>query len=264
MKLISNILPLLITLLSVFSAKADGVEDIMTASDSAYVADDFCQAIAGYNQVLSEGQSSSELYYNLGNAYYRNGNVGQAIVAYERALKLDPTNSDARFNLKFVKSTLVDKQSENMDGVSLFFSNLRDMLTPNQWAWTGCAIFLIMLCMVAIYLFTKPVALRKVGFFGSFACFFLSIGAFAASFSGAKVGLSKNDAVVISNSAMISTAPRPAKDRNEEVALLHEGTKIGIIDSLEVSTDSTKVKWMKVKLPSGHQGWAVAHQLEVI
>ncbi|MDE5979645.1 MAG: tetratricopeptide repeat protein, partial [Muribaculaceae bacterium] len=88
-------------------------EVLAQQADSAYSADNFVMAEALYLKALEAGGSSSTLFYNLGNAYYRQGNLGKAIVNYERALKLDPTNADARANLEFVNSKITDKQIDS-------------------------------------------------------------------------------------------------------------------------------------------------------
>lgn len=261
-----NILLLFITsLLAAMSplSAADG-RALAEQGDSAYAADDFKQAIAAYEQTVNDGYTSSELLYNLGNAYYRDGRVGKAIVAYERALKLDPTNNDARFNLKFVKSTIVDRPTESTNGLELFFTNLRDLLTPNGWAWFGVAMFAIFIILAATYIFTTPVMLRKIGFFGAIFALPISVVMFVLATRAANLSTAHNEAIVSTPSMILSTAPRVPKDRNEEVALLHEGTKIEVIDSLNVTSDSLTTRWYKVELPAGHQGWTSSDHIEII
>lgn len=241
-----------------------GGRETAAAADSAYAAEDYQQAIAGYEHVINSGEVSGKLLYNLGNAYWRDGRPGKAVVAYERSLKLDPTNDDTRTNLQFVRSHLVDKQTESKNAIDMFFDSLRDFLTPNGWAWTGIGLFALFIALAAIYLFTSPVAARKIGFFGGLAALPLSIGAFALAVSGSNAAQRHDEAVVTSTSVMLGAAPRQPKDRNEEVALLHEGTKIQVLDSLVNRSDSVAEKWLKVKLPSGHQGWTSANGLEII
>lgn len=240
------------------------MSEIVMSADSAYAAEDYQQAIAGYEHALSQGVSSSELYYNLGNAFYREGRLGKSVISYERSLKLDPSNDDARVNLQFVKSKLVDRQQQDNNMVSIFFQSIRDSFTSNTWAWISITLFALFIGLLAAYFFTTPVLIRKIGFFGSFAALALSVFAIAMAIDNASLATSRNDGVVISPSVMLGTAPRTPKDRNEEVALLHEGTKIEIIDSLVTRTDSLQTKWYKVKLPSSHQGWTSAKGIELI
>ena len=99
-------------------------------ADSAYSADRFEEAARLYRKAIAEYGSSAELYYNLGNSYYRLGSPGKAIVAYERALRIDPTFSDARTNLDFVNSRLPDRQGERGTFMSNTFDRLARIMTP--------------------------------------------------------------------------------------------------------------------------------------
>lgn len=238
---------------------------MVAMADSAYAADDFAMAAAAYESAITAGATSAPVYYNLGNACYRDGRLGKAVVAYERALKIDPTYSDARFNLQFVRTRLLDRQPETDNAVGLFFKKTGDLMTPDGWAWTGTALFIICLGLIAVYLYTSPVPLRKFGFFGAIIALPLAIAAYILAVRSTNEAKSHDRAIVESASLMVSTAPRTPKDRSEEVALLHEGTKVEVIDSLKVmEPDSASTRWFKVVIPTGLQGWVSEHGVEII
>lgn len=238
---------------------------LIESADSAYAADDFGFAIAGYQEALKVEGSSPQLLYNLGNAYYRDGNIGKAVVSYERALKLDPSFADAAFNLEFVKSKLVDRQRDNATFLDTCFDAVLSFMPSNGWAYLGAALFIAAVALVAVYMYTTPILARKIGFFGSIASFVVAVICITISVVGANRATARDRAVVTSSSVILSTAPRAPRDRNEEVALLHEGSALHVVDSLTNTTDSVASRvWYKVELDSDHKGWAPATSLEII
>lgn len=243
---------------------AESVSRTIAAADSAYAADNFAEAVAGYEQVIADEGSSSPLYYNLGNAYYRHGKLGKAVIAYERALKIDPSNSDAAFNLAFVNRQLADKQRTDKSTLGIMFDKVIGWFSPDQWAWICCGIFILSLALVAVYLFTESVGLRKLGFFGAIGGVVLTILTFIVAENAASVTLGNDSGIVVSQSVILSSSPRAPKDRNEEVALIHEGTKLRIIDSLNTRVDSASTKWYKVEIDRTHQGWLQQQTIEKI
>ncbi|MDE6134027.1 MAG: tetratricopeptide repeat protein [Muribaculaceae bacterium] len=135
-------------------------------ADSAYNKEDYRRAIELYQQSIASEGRSSDIYYNLGNAYYRNDNLGKAVLNYERAIRLDPTNEDARTNLAFVRSKIQDRPEDDSAFLANVHHSLMGSFTPNAWAWTAFALFLLLAGAVALYIFSRNVALRKTGFFG--------------------------------------------------------------------------------------------------
>lgn len=239
----------------VFSIHLTKGENLDLRADSAYMADQFSEAALLYEEAAKEEGVSSELYYNLGNCYYRMGKIGQAIVCYERALRLDPTNTDARSNLDFVNSKIVDRPGDR----GSFISNTADKIslstTSNTWAWIAVFIFLLFICCIGSYVFASSVLARKAGFFGGIILLVLSVFSVVMSLRGAKIATDNNIAVITTPSTILSTSPRPPKDRNEEAMLLHEGTKVRILDSVSSRVDSISVKWYDVEIDNTHRAW---------
>ncbi|MDE5719445.1 MAG: tetratricopeptide repeat protein [Paramuribaculum sp.] len=233
-------------------------------ADSAYSADRFEEAAALYRQAMDEYGPSPELYYNLGNSYYRLGAPGKAIVAYERALRIDPTFSDARTNLEFVNSRLADRQGERGSFMSNAFDRLATTLTPNGWAWVAFAIFALCMVCVALYILTDTVIIRKAGFFGGILLLLTSAGAMLTALRARNISRADNMAVIIAPSTILSTSPREPKDRNEEAMLLHEGVKLQILDSISERSDTTGLKWFDVQIDNNHRAWIKSTDVEKI
>lgn len=234
--------------------------NIIVEADSAYMADDFKTAAVMYQEAIDSLGPSAERYYNLGNAYYRCDLPGMAIVSYERALRLDPTNKDIRENLEFVNSKIVDRLNPSTSLVGGFADTVAAKVHPNAWAWVGIVSFVLTLCGVCVWFFCGNVTLRKVGFFGAIILLVLCIIANILAYRAALKASADDTAVVISPSVILSTTPRVPKDRTEEAMLLHEGTKVTILDSLNTSGAT----WYDVKVDDSHRAWISAESVEII
>ena len=134
-------------------------------ADSAYINNDFANAVYLYEQILANQGESADIYYNLGNSYYKMDNIAKAIVNYEKALVLNPGNGDIRFNLELAQSKTVDKVTP-MSEVFLitWFKSLTNTMSEKGWAKMGIATFVLMLLCLALYFFGKKIALKKIGF----------------------------------------------------------------------------------------------------
>jgi len=258
------ILTLIIAAMLTAPVAAAPAADIIERADSAYAADNFKEAVELYSQAIDSLGTSSELYYNLGNAYYRLGSNGLAIVNYERALRLNPTNSDARENLEFVNTKITDRVGDRGSFLSNSFDKIVALAHPDTWAIIGITAFALMLAGGLLYVFASSVLLRKFGFFGALALLLLSVAANILARAGSRHAVSHTTAIVIEPSTILSTSPRMPKDRTEEAFLLHEGTKIEILDSVSVPTDTTGAKWYEVSVDNTHRAWISSRSIEKI
>ena len=136
-------------------------------ADTAYKQGKYQQAIIDYQELLKEGVAP-ELYYNLGNAYYRSDNLAQAILAYERAAQLSPGNSDIRFNLQFARAKTIDKiVPDNEMFFVTWYKRLVNFTSVDNWARTGIVAVVLALLLMLAYLFGPQLMVRKIGFYGS-------------------------------------------------------------------------------------------------
>lgn len=230
-------------------------------ADSAYTADNYILAEALYSEAISRFGTSSTLFYNLGNAYYRQGNLGKAIVNYERALKLDPTNADASANLEFVKGKIADRQLDESSILDRLWGNLVTGLKADTWAWVSIILFALFLAGALTYLFSSVVIVKKVSFFGGIIVFVVCALSIVISFAASNHATTDRYAVVLPPSAQLSTTPREARNQSEEAFLLHEGTKVEIVDSVTSNVDG---KWYEVLVGPGKRAWIKATDVERI
>lgn len=233
-------------------------------ADSAYMRDDFATAAALYQQIITEEGTSSDLYYNLGNAYYRQGMLGKAIVYYERALKLNPTNKEALSNLAFVNSKITDIPGDKGTFISNTFNNIASKLHSNTWATIAIVSFIMLLVGIAMYVFSSNIAIRKSGFFGALILLVATIITNVFAYMSALRSTSDNEAIIITPSTLLSTSPREPKDRSEEAMLLHEGTKVEILDSVKNGIDSSAIIWYDVQVDNTHRAWIKSSAVEKI
>lgn len=223
-------------------------------ADAEYAKGNYQQAIIDYQDLLKQGVSA-EIYYNMGNAYYRLDNITQAVLAYERALLLAPSDDDIRFNLQMARSKTIDKitPASQMFFVTWYHS-LVNLMSVDAWAYTALGSMVLVLVLVLVYLFAERIWLRKVGFFGGifFVLLFLSANIFAYQQS---CGMNdRNGAIIIAPSAAVRETPAA---NSTSLFYLHEGTRVDI-------TDKSMSQWRAIRLADGREGWVIANQLEQI
>ena len=223
-------------------------------ADSAYVHGEYQKAIDSYEALLKKGVSA-DLYYNLGNAYYRTENITRAVLNYERALLLSPSDPDIRFNLQMARSKTIDKivPEQEMFFVT-WYRSLVNLASVDGWAMIALICLGLAIILALIYLFSDLLWLRKVGFFGAF----LMIVIFVCSNLFAhqqKTQLLNRTGAIITESA-VTVKSTPAKN-GIDLFILHEGTKVTIIDA-------SMKEWKEIRLADGKEGWIETRQMETI
>ena len=230
-------------------------------ANQAYKQELYNEALKLYLQEAKETGVSSSLYCNIGDTYYRLKDNVHAVLYYERALLLDPSNGDARFNLEFVRG----KMQLPDDAGDSWFSNWVDQtvsrLSSNAWAFIAIITFLLFLAGVAAYLFLDNVMMRKIGFFGGALLIVASILANFAAFHVYHKATDASGAIIMPEKVTLSTAPREPRDKEEEAFELMQGTRVEIVDSI---ADKASGKWLQVATAGGHKAWIKASDLEVI
>lgn len=252
------------TIIFIFFAFSVSASYLVSKGDSAYVNDDYNNAIRYYNQAIETDGTSSELYYNLGNAYYRAGNIGYAIVNYERALKLAPNDDDIIANLEFVNSKIKDIPTNDKTLLHRALECCVNAFTPNAWAVISIVIFVLFLLAIGLYIFATKVIHRKIGFFGALILLIINIATIIFAIMGTNRITEQRYAIIIQPSTMLSTTPREPKNRAEEAVLLHEGTKVYIIDSIKNETDAGQMIWYDVRYSGKNRAWIKAIDVEKI
>src|SRR5574344_1913379 len=223
-------------------------------ADSAYVHENYQKAIAGYEDILRHGENA-DIYYNLGNAYYRSDNITRAVLNYERALLLNPGDEDMRFNLDMARRKTVDKITPASEMFfSTWYRSLVNINSVDEWAVTAVICFVLFILFALLYLFNNKIVIRKIGFFSSWVMLLVFI--FANVFAYQQKGqlVNRSGAIIISPSVSVKSTPA---QNGTDLFLLHEGTKVTI-------TDNSMRGWKEIKLADGKEGWVETYQMEVI
>lgn len=223
-------------------------------ADNEYKKGNYQQAIKDYEELLHRGVSA-EIYYNLGNAYFRSQDVTHAVLNYERALMLSPGNKDIRFNLEFARARTIDKitPEEEMFFVT-WYRSLVNFTSVDNWAVTGIIAIVAALVLMLVFLFGPTVMSRKTGFFGSglFFVVFLSCNLFA--YQQKQELVNRTGAIIMSSSVNVKKTPAANSSDN---FILHEGTRVDI-------TDKSMKNWRGIRVADGREGWVKTTQLEEI
>lgn len=238
--------------------------DLTAEADSAYNKEDYRLAIRLYLQAIDDEGISPEIYYNLGNAYYRIDELGKSVLYYQRALNLDPSMKDARANLEFVKTKIADKPEDDSSFLGNVHEGIISAFTPNAWAWIAFVLFASLIGSLATYIFTNNVTLRKVGFFGGFVILVIVIYVSVVAFQSANAFRNSGKAVVTVPTANLRTMPGASLQDNEKVIPIHEGTILEITDSMTMPGETASPKWYDVKINNSTRAWVNASDVERI
>lgn len=223
-------------------------------ADTEYQKGNYQQAIRDYEEILKNGESA-EIYFNLGNAYYRTDNITKAVLNYERARLLSPGDDDINFNLQFARSKTIDKITPQSEMFFVtWYKSLVNFTSVDNWAKTGILCIVMALLLVLLYLFGPQLMLRKIGFFGGLAFFVIFLLSNLFAFQQKQALDNRTGAIIISPSVNIKKTP--AKNSADQF-VLHEGTRIDIID--KGMTD-----WRCIRVGDGREGWIETKAIEEI
>lgn len=223
-------------------------------ADKEYSKGNYAKAIKDYTTLL-EKEQSAELYYNLGNAYYRTDNIPRAVLNYERALRLSPSDDDIRFNLEIAQSKTIDKLTpESQMFFVTWYESLADLVSVDGWAFLSIGAMILLIGAVLLYLFTERQWTRMLGFFGGLFLLFLLFWSVFLAYKQLSAIHSHSGAVIIAPSVTIRATP---DQRSSNSFVLHEGTSVKILDR--------NIKgWREVRSADGRTGWLRTGQIEEI
>ena len=223
-------------------------------ADSAYANGNYQAAIKGYEALLKQG-ASAEVYYNLGNAYYRTENITRAVINYERALLLSPGDNDIRFNLQIARSKTIDKVVPESEMFFVtWYRSLVNLMSVDGWGRMALVSLALVIILFLVYLFSARVWMQKVGFFGSIALMLVFIGSNLFAWQQRQQLIHRQGAVVIAPSVTVKGSPAA---NGTDLFVLHEGTYV-------VVTDNSMQNWREVRLADGKRGWLECKKIEMI
>lgn len=251
---IISLLALLIVSLTGGAVSASAQQELLREAAVQYDSAQYQQTIEAYEQVAAQYGVSPELYYNLGNAYYKLKNYPKAIVNYERCLLYDPNNGDAQQNVELARLQCVDKIEAIQPMIFVTWSNaVRDCLSCDQWGTCAVIFFLLFIAGCAVYFFAHRTALRKAGFFGGILAILLCFCGIHYANAQRDHILNRDQAIVMTPSVVVRSSPA---ESGTQLFTIHEGLKVRV--------RSTLSGWSEIELSDGNVGWMPSEGLEVI
>jgi len=220
-------------------------------ANAAYADGRYDEAQAAYEALLAEAPNAT-LYYNLGNAYYKQGELAQAILNYERALRLQPNHKDARYNLEFAQSRITDNIVEQDFFLSKWARAVRNALSEQTWLIGSICLFILALAGLLLFLLGRAPWLRKTAFHSAWIALLFSIIAGLNAGSLHRRDTLRNEAIITQGVVNAKSSP----DRSgTDLFTIHEGTKVTIRETLG--------EWCNIRV-GNNEGWIKIQNMERI
>jgi tetratricopeptide (TPR) repeat protein len=235
---------------------ANDTSKIFQEANELYQSNEFSTAIEKYESIENQGFSSAELYYNLGNAYYKINKPGKAVLNYERALLIATAEnrSDIEYNLELVRKSLIDE----IEVLPQFFlkkwkNNIRRLTSSEGWSIIALLLFWLGIGGFVVWLKGKRRQQKKIGFVAGLAILIFSSVPFLMAIDSSNLEKDSGLAVIMANEVDLRSAP---DEVSKSIFLLHEGTSVALLDQIG--------DWYKVKLLNGEEGWLPKKILEKV
>jgi tetratricopeptide (TPR) repeat protein len=246
---------LLLALPFAASAQTQYQDSLWNAANAAYADGRWMDAVADYELIASTGLESAPLYCNTGDAYFKDGNLPKAILYYERALKIDPSYDDAKYNLELLSNTIQDRIVAVPEFVlKAWARKLCYMMDSDALAVLFLVFLALTIGLALLFVLSPSVAGRRTGFFTGIVTLIIAIACLSFSLWQKKEYMTADDAIVMR--PVTSVKSSPSSEVSKDLFILHEGTKVKIIDEVG--------RWKNIELADGRQGWLPAEDIEVI
>lgn len=243
---------LLLSIFPFFSILAQ--QHLVDQANDSYQQEKYAEAVSLYDSIIVSGLTSADIYYNLGNAHYKMGHIADCILNYERAKQLAPNDKDIAYNLELVQQHVVDE----IDLVDVFFLkkmiyNMRMTQASDTWAKISLISFGVTLLLLLFFFLSRYTLVKRLSFYLALLLLILSIASLSFSSHGKKDMTSHESAIVFAPTVTVKSSPN---ENGTKIFVLHEGTKIQIVDRLD--------GWVRVMLGDGNKGWMKAETIEEI
>ena len=258
-KTVSKGKTLMLTLLlmsPIASSAAENYPDsLWNAANEAYAQERWEDAVNDYTAIAEASMESAPLWCNLGSAWYKSGNLGKAILCYERALKLDPSYEDARYNLELLNAMKLDRLESVPELIlATWMKNLGRTLDSDSWAVCFLVFLVLTLAMVLLFILGSSATSRRAGFFTGVVCLLLAVASLSFSLWQKNEYMKADKAIIMKPVSSVKSSP--SGDSAKDLFVLHEGTKVQVLDNVG--------GWSNIELSDGRQGWLPSSDIEII
>ena len=245
---------LLFLFFTAFTNSFASTQEDYNKANAFYGEKKYDEAIEIYNALIEKDELSTAIYYNLGNAYYKNNEIPLAILNYERALKLQPDNEDALFNLNMANKQTVDKIERLPElFITNTWRNIVSSKTVNSWTYYTIGLLFLSTFLFVIYLLAGSVFIKKINFYSGILFLLITLFCWVMAAQRNQLNLSTNEAIIFESTVTIKSEPNPT---SEKLFTLHEGTKVTLLEKVN--------DWSRIKLPNGNIGWIPSEAIVVI
>ena len=248
MKILTLKYGLLIVMMTVIQfsfGQSNAVKDSLNVANQLYSSAKYADCIRKYQFVVKQGFESAEVYYNLGNAFYKSGNATYAILNYERAKKLAPNDDDIQYNLDLARTQVVDNIVPLPEpGFLRWWKEFITSTSINTWGTFSILTFFIFLSLFGLFLLSGTYQVKRLAFWISIAAICISAITFTIGASLQSKLINHNTAVVTDRSVRVKASP---SETGTELFIVHEGVTVRLTDKLG--------DWVYVSLPDGNKGW---------
>lgn len=238
------------------SAENDAyVDSLWNSANASYVEGRWADAVSDYEKIADMGLESAALYCNTGDAWFKDGNVPMAILYYERALNIDPSYSDARYNLELLNSAVQDRIDPVPELIlKAWARKVCWMMDSDSWAVCFLVLLAFSLALMLVFVLAPTAGWRRTGFFTGIAVLLLAVASLAFSIWQKNDYMNAEDAIIMR--PVTSVKSSPSSESSTDLFILHEGTKVKVLDTVG--------KWNNIELADGRQGWIPSDDIEII
>ena len=246
----------LLLMIPIASSAAENYPDsLWNAANEAYAQERWEDAVNDYTAIAEASMESAPLWCNLGSAWYKSGNLGKAILCYERALKLDPSYEDARYNLELLNAMKFDRLESVPELIlATWMKNLGRTLDSDSWAVCFLVFLVLTLAMVLLFILGSSATSRRAGFFTGVVCLLLAVASLSFSLWQKNEYMKADKAIIMKPVSSVKSSP--SGDSAKDLFVLHEGTKVQVLDNVG--------GWSNIELSDGRQGWLPSSDIEII
>lgn len=249
-----NLIVILICFMS-WGLNSQNQMSLFKQANDYYNEGEYLSAIELYHEILETEEHSSELYFNLGNAYYKTNQVAPSIFYYEKALQLNPDDKDITNNLAFAQNMTIDAIEQVPDvGLSKVIKTNIGKLNFDSWAILSVSMMILFVSLFLLYYFSYNTVKKRFYFLAGFSCLFLCLLTLSFAFQAYEWKMNENPAIVFAEESDVKTDPNL---RSDTVFKIHEGTKVEVVEEYDD-------QWWKIELADGKSGWIPSEDLKLL
>lgn len=220
----------------------------------AYNKGQYQKAVDSYLEIIDNGQHSAELYYNLGNAYYKLNQIAPSIYYYEKALLLNPNDPEIKNNLGYAQNMTLDAIDQMpKTGLSKIYDSLIGFLSFDQWAYSAIVFIILFVLLYIAYHYFRYSSRKRSAFVLSIISFLLAITSVVFAYLQYNDYKADRPAIIFAEESSVKSEPNKT---SQEAFALHEGTKVNVLDELN--------DWKKIRIADGATGWIPSEDIRVL